>query len=126
MSRNVAFLRRTRHIHTVQRSHFSATPALGNTQGSRESGQVEEKNLTSVQKLQRLWKKYGVLTVVTYLSVYASTLSGIFFALDFDLFNAATFGLDTTTLINMVLYDLVCIFCNNITELQFLVIVVLR
>jgi hypothetical protein len=40
--------------------------------------------------------------VGTYLGIYASTLSGIFVSLEFDLFNAATFGLDTATLVDMV------------------------
>ena len=39
-------------------------------------------------------KKYGPIFVVTYLGVYVSTLGLVFTALDMDLFNAATFGMD--------------------------------
>ena len=45
-------------------------------------------------KVKVLWKQYGGVAVVTYLSVYICTLSSIFISLDYDIFNAATFGLD--------------------------------
>jgi hypothetical protein len=58
---------------------------------------------SSKEKLKMLWRKYGWLSVGTYLGMYASTLGGIFISLEFDLFNAATFGLDTATLVDMVI-----------------------
>jgi hypothetical protein len=45
-------------------------------------------------KLTKLWKQYGVIAVTTYLSIYLGTLGSVFLALDYDIFNAATVGLD--------------------------------
>lgn len=49
-------------------------------------------------------KKYGYLSVGTYLSIYIMTLGAIYTSLEFDIFNAATFGLDPTSMITK--------FCN--------------
>ena len=38
--------------------------------------------------------KYGYISIGFYVSLYLTTLSSIFVALDFDLFRASTFGLD--------------------------------
>ena len=53
-----------------------------------------DKNDDLKSKLKVLWKQYGGVAVVTYLSVYICTLSSVFVSLDLDIFNAATFGLD--------------------------------
>eukprot|EP01038_Epipyxis_sp_PR26KG_P008040 gene8040-10895_t len=53
-------------------------------------------------KLKAMWKNYGTLAIGTYLCIYVSTLSSIFLALDFDVFNAATFGLDAVSAVNKV------------------------
>ena len=45
-------------------------------------------------KVGELWGKYGYVAVGTYISVYVSTLGGIFISMDYDIFNAATFGFD--------------------------------
>lgn len=45
-------------------------------------------------KLKGLWKTYGALAIGTYLSIYATTLGSIFFALDLNLLNSASFGVD--------------------------------
>jgi hypothetical protein len=37
---------------------------------------------------------YGFVAVGTYATIYISTLSSIFIAMDYDIFNAATFGFD--------------------------------
>ena len=57
---------------------------------------------TFKEKVGNMWKKYGKLAIVTYIGVYATTLGSIFFALDFDLFNAATFGFDHAAAITKV------------------------
>lgn len=60
-----------------------------------EPGKVEENQpLTFKEKVSNMWKNYGKLAIGTYIGVYISTLGSIFFALDFDVFNAATFGFD--------------------------------
>jgi hypothetical protein len=53
-------------------------------------------------KAKDLLKKYGFIGVATYLSIYVSTLGFIFTSLEYDLFNAATFGLDPAELIKKV------------------------
>lgn len=45
-------------------------------------------------KLTSLWTKYGFITIGTYFGLYALTLGSVFSSLEFDIFNAATFGLD--------------------------------
>ena len=57
------------------------------------SSEVDEKDDLK-SKLKVLWKQYGGVAVITYLSVYICTLSSVFVSLDLDIFNAATFGLD--------------------------------
>jgi hypothetical protein len=39
-------------------------------------------------RMKQLMKKYGFLSIVMYCSLYATTLSGIFLALDNEIFNA--------------------------------------
>ena len=54
------------------------------------------------QNFKELLKKYGYTAVGTYLSIYILTLGSIFGSLQYDIFNAATFGLDPLELINKV------------------------
>ena len=54
------------------------------------------------QNFKELLKKYGYTAVGTYLSIYILTLGSIFGSLQYDLFNAATFGFDPLELINKV------------------------
>ena len=58
-----------------------------------DSGKPKEE-LTFKDKVANMWKNYGKLAIGTYLGVYITTLGSIFLALDFDVFNAATFGFD--------------------------------
>jgi len=52
----------------------------------------EKQDVTS--KIVTVVKKYGALGVVTYLGIYVGTLASMFYALDNDVFNAASVGLD--------------------------------
>lgn len=54
------------------------------------------------ERVKLMWTKYGRLAIVTYLGVYVGTLSTLFFTLDFDVFNAATFGFDHSAAIEKV------------------------
>lgn len=45
-------------------------------------------------KISELWSMYGFVAVGTYGAIYVSTLASIFVSMDYDLFNAATFGFD--------------------------------
>eukprot|EP01040_Poterioochromonas_malhamensis_P015546 gene15546-17426_t len=51
-------------------------------------------DLTLKEKFKKLWKAYGIVLISTYLGIYISTLGSLFIALDLDLFNAASVGLD--------------------------------
>lgn len=71
-----------------------------------DSEKVEEKQpLTFKEKVSHMWKNYGRLAIGTYIGVYIGTLGSIFFALDFDVFNAATFGFDHNAAIAKVCWS---------------------
>ena len=53
-----------------------------------------EENPGFKNKLKLLWSKYGVVTAVTYFSIYGSTLAGLYFSLEYDIFHASTLGFD--------------------------------
>lgn len=74
-----------------------------------ESEKSEDKRpLTFKEKVTNMWKNYGRLAIGTYIGVYIGTLGSIFFALDFDIFNAATFGFDHSAAIAKVNCVLSC------------------
>lgn len=76
---------------------------VGGDQNKKEesSQPVNEQSLKG--KLQQLWKSYGIIAVGTYMSVYVGTLGSVFLALDFDIFNAATFGMDPNYAVHKVI-----------------------
>lgn len=45
-------------------------------------------------QLKAMWTKYGYVFIGTYLGIYGLTLSSILFCLDFDVFKAASVGMD--------------------------------
>jgi hypothetical protein len=53
-------------------------------------------------KFKKLWKQYGMIAVGTYLTVYISTLGSLFLAVDYDILNAASVGLDPVMAIEKV------------------------
>ena len=63
------------------------------------------------EKITYMWKNYGKLAIGTYFTIYVTTLGSIFFALDFDIFNAAAVGLDPAYAIHKVCYKIyvICI-----------------
>lgn len=71
---------------------------------------ASDKPATVSQKLKKMWEAYGVIAVGTYLSVYVTTLGSLFLALDYDVFNAATVGLDPTYAIHLVGIIRTCVF----------------
>jgi hypothetical protein len=54
------------------------------------------------EKIKLLWKRYGMMFVATYLSVYGATLTGIFATLDFGLLNASSIGLEQAAVVAKV------------------------
>ena len=87
----------TQKEHHVDSSTINQTTASTNT--DLNSDKEKGKPAGSLKKLNNLWKKYGVLAVTTYFGIYGATLAGMFLAIDYDIFNAATFGLDSASLI---------------------------
>jgi len=59
-------------------------------------------NLDIKSKVKTMWKNYGVVAITTYLCVYLCTLSSVFLSLDYDIFNAASFGLDPAAAVQKV------------------------
>ena len=66
-----------------------------------DSGKPKEE-LTFKDKVVNIWKNYGKIAIGTYVGVYVTTLGSLFFALDFNVYNATTFGLDHTAAIAKV------------------------
>lgn len=53
-------------------------------------------------KFKQMWKKYGMIGITTYFSIYAFTLASIFVSLDMDLLSSGSFGLDPVAAVNRV------------------------
>lgn len=61
-----------------------------------------DKKPSMKDKFKKLWKQYGMIAVGTYLTVYVSTLGSLFLAVDYDILNAASVGLDPVMAIEKV------------------------
>lgn len=98
----------------ISRSHTYSSPLSGKQSRSMAStDDATEAEDTSVKgKLMKMWKNYGVVTIGTYLSIYVSVLSSFYFALDYDVFKASTFGLDPAAAVQKVC-DLVEYYSGN-------------
>jgi hypothetical protein len=70
------------------------------SESSRDETDLEESGLKA--KVSAMWKKYGVLAITTYFSIYVCTLGSIFFVLDFDIINASSVGFDPVETIKKV------------------------
>jgi hypothetical protein len=68
----------------------------------RSQAPAEASSLSFKDKVTGMWKNYGKVAIGTYLSIYVMTLSSLFVSLDFDLFNAATFGFNPLQAIGKV------------------------
>eukprot|EP00600_Ochromonadales_sp_CCMP1393_P000916 CAMPEP_0174989774 /NCGR_PEP_ID=MMETSP0004_2-20121128/20922_1 /TAXON_ID=420556 /ORGANISM="Ochromonas sp., Strain CCMP1393" /LENGTH=179 /DNA_ID=CAMNT_0016243247 /DNA_START=129 /DNA_END=668 /DNA_ORIENTATION=+ len=93
-------------IAVVAAPRKAGTVATSTRLYSSNTDQAKEDSKTTPYKerVSDMWKKYGKLAIGTYLGIYVTTLSSIFFALDLDLFHAATFGFDPVAAITK--------FCN--------------
>jgi hypothetical protein len=84
--------------------HFSTDSANSkNTSGDDSTKKDEE---TRGGKMAQLWRRYGYLSIATYLGIYGLTLTSIFVAFEYDVFNAATFGYDAPALVAAVSTDI--------------------
>jgi hypothetical protein len=75
-----------------QRSTSLSHSKLFATIPNKKDEEVKPTGLKS--KISELWSMYGFVAVGTYGAIYVSTLASIFISMDYDLFNAATFGFD--------------------------------
>jgi len=82
------------HQFTVQHSTIRLNSSQSSNDKDKKATVVAEEGGGLKDKVKTMWKTYGILAVGTYLGVYIATLGSMFVALDFDIFNAATFGLD--------------------------------
>ena len=67
--------------------------AHSNSDDDKE-GKIQQQKGGFFSKIKKGWEKYGFLGVATYVTLYATTMTPIFFALKYDIFNAAAIGLD--------------------------------
>lgn len=58
-----------------------------------------EKKKSIKEKFVSLWKKYGMVFVTTYFTIYFSTIGGMFFALEYNIIPLASFGINPENLI---------------------------
>lgn len=75
-----------------QHSYALSHSKLFATIPDKKDEEVKPAGLKS--KISELWSMYGFVAVGTYGAIYISTLASIFVSMDYDLFNAATFGFD--------------------------------
>mmetsp|Transcript_33749 Transcript_33749/g.34384 ORF Transcript_33749/g.34384 Transcript_33749/m.34384 type:complete len:203 (+) Transcript_33749:29-637(+) len=77
-------------------SRFSSTRLLSTTKIDEiNDKEIAQKKAMSIgEKAKFLWNNYGYVAVGTYFGLYITTLSSIYGCLDYDIFNAAAFGLD--------------------------------
>lgn len=83
-------------------------PKMSESQSKEVS--PDESNLKG--KVTAIMKKYGVIAVTTYFSLYLCTLGSIFFVLDFDIINASSVGFDPVETIKKVTYSTVNTFVD--------------
>jgi hypothetical protein len=89
----------------VARAANRATHSLSTTRmyaSEPDRSQAPAESVSFKDKVSGMWKNYGKVAIGTYLSIYVMTLSSLFVSLDFDLFNAATFGFDPVGAIGKV------------------------
>lgn len=64
-------------------SSSSSTPASGGSGGNAGGPHaMAEESLTKVGRLKDLWRKYGIVAIATYLSMYGVVLGSIYVAID--------------------------------------------
>lgn len=85
--------------HLVGSCRMFSSSSDGNDKNKKET---KEKIANGMSKMKLMWKKYGTVFIGTYLGVYVTTLSSLFLALDYDVFNAAMVGLDPVAAVEKV------------------------
>lgn len=83
----------------------SSSPTLQNAPSkpdSEENLNHVPKGVSMMEKMKKMWDAYGIVAVGTHLGVFVTTLASLFLALDHDIFNAASVGVDPMHAIQMV------------------------
>ena len=86
----------------VQKNMMRYFGTVGGDQKNKDESTQPKDEQSLKGKLKLLWKNYGIIAVGTYMGVYVGTLGSVFLALDFDIFNAATFGMDPNYAVHKV------------------------
>lgn len=91
----------------VLHAQHSSSTTTGETNEAqmKKTAQNYKDQVDLKSKVKYIWKSYGIVAIGTYFGLYITTLSSIFFALDFDIFNSATVGLDPVVAIHKVIAD---------------------
>jgi len=91
---NSNYLSKPTSISLLATQSSSASSGVGSTKLNKveDSLKVDESSFKS--KVKYMWKSYGAIAIGTYFGLYLTTLGSLFFALDFDVFHAASVGLD--------------------------------
>jgi len=92
---------------TARHSPNSSPAHSGNNVVEDDESSVEiEKKIKATssykEKIKLLWKKYGIMFVASYFSVYFVTLTSVFVTLDFGLLNASSIGLEQAAVVSKV------------------------
>lgn len=67
---------------TTRFSTSSPSSPAGSNSGSQKVVAVVEKSMTQFERLKDLWRKYGIVAIGTYFSMYGIVLGSIYLAID--------------------------------------------
>ena len=87
---------RTLHMHTKapEEKAVHAAAAAEDPDKDEDKDLAEMKKKSYKEQFSIMWKKYSMVFVGTYVGIYLSTLSGMFFCVENDVFPAAALGVD--------------------------------
>jgi len=101
-SNNYQFQRNSPAIAHFSHRFYSCTNPRNEEKTNKDQAVV--KPPTMQEKFKKLWKNYGLIAVGTYLTIYGTTLGSLFLAVDYDILNAASVGLDPAMAVEKVSY----------------------
>ena len=82
---------------------WSSTASSDGNKSNEDNDGKRKKKMSLRDKIKSSWDKYGILGLATYMSLNICTFGPIYFALEWDIFNAAAVGLDPVTAITNVI-----------------------
>lgn len=93
MSPSFGYSRNTNAVMEIPHRLYSAT-SHRDEKDSKTTSSTDIAKPSMQEKFKKLWKNYGMIAVGTYLTMYVTTLGSLFLAVDYDILNAASVGLD--------------------------------